>query len=498
MRLIYLFICLFATTVLYAEENKTISDKLKQKYDFTMFRKVDRVQIFSYYRIENKNLVGACDSIGNEIIPPIYESLGAAFDYFIAKKDGKDIIISQNGNILISETDNLIFAWYYKDFVVCVSNGKYTYDDDGLVEKVKKNGKWGVFSLEKKKFTVPFEYEFIWGYGEGLFSFCSGGRISDLEHEPKGGKWGFINTSGEVIIDALYDKVGKFEDGYAQVTDGKTVTLIPNPVYSGNNIVTQAIKHREAPAANFTNDNLFVIIWGNDEYPSDLSCVSAVNDSELFYKYCTKSLGCPSKNIHYIKNATYANFRKMLAHVREVTEVFDGEAKVILYFSGLGATDANGDKYILPSDVELSNIASTAISINKLVELFNGIKTEYSLAIIDAPFNGLDKNGISFISDRGVTIKSSESNNLLQNSYIFLGSGQNGYAYNLKEENVSLFTDVILESMDKNMNKKSLISFIDEVSKQTKQQSVGFGKEIQSPQLYKSSSFYTNENLIKF
>lgn len=498
MRLIYLFICLLATAALYAEENKEITDKLNKKYDSTCFFKVDKFNKFSYYHIKNKNLVGACDSLGNEIVPPIYEYLTSVFDYFNAEKDGKEHIIAQNGNILISETDKMIFATYLKDYVICVSNGSYTYNKDGAVKKIKKNGKWGVFSFEKRSFTVPFEYEYISGYGEGLFSFCIGGKISDLENKPKDGKWGYINTSGDVIIDALYDNVSRFEDGYAQVSDGKSVTMIPNPLYSGTKIVTQAIEHKEVPIANFTNDNLFVIIIGNNEYPSNLSSESAINDSELFYKYCMKSLGCPEKNISYIINATYANIRKMFAHIREVSEVYDGEAKIILYFSGLGATDSYGDKYVLPADVEISNIASTAISINTLVELFNGINTEYSFAIIDAPFNGLDKNGVSFTSDRGVTIKQSENNSLQKNSFIFLGSGQNGYAYSLKKERISLFTDVILESIDKNMNKMSLIYFIDKVSKKTKQQSIGLGKEIQTPQLYKSSSFNVNENLIKF
>lgn len=498
MRLIYLIICLISTTVLYAQENKTITENLRKKYDTAFFYKADRIQNFSYYRIMNKNLIGACDSLGNEIVPPIYNGLTDAFGYFVAEKDGQDIIIAQNGNILIAETDNMIFAYYCKDVVICVSNGTYKYDNEGEIAKIKKNGKWGVYSLEKKIFIVPFEYEYISGYGEGLFTFCVGGRVSDFEHKPKGGKWGYINNSGEIIIDAVYDNASRFEEGYAQVTDGKSVTLIPNPLNSVIGNCTPVIKHREAPIANFTNNNLFVFIWGNNEYQSGLTSVSAINDSDLFYKYCTKSLACPEKNIQYIVNGTYANFRKILAHIKEVAEVFDGEAKIILYFSGLGATDENGYKYILPSDAEISNIGSTAIPINSLFELFNDINTEYSFAIIDAPFNGLDKNGISFTNNRGVIIKSSENNDLQKNSFIFLGSGQNGYAYNLRDENISLFTDVILQSMDNNMNRMSLISFIDKVSKLAKQQSIGLGPEIQTPQIYKSNWLNINENLIKF
>lgn len=498
MKLFQLIFCLIATITMYAGENMAITEKIRKKYGVAYFRNIDRFRHFSYYSITKQNLEGACDSLGNEIIPPIYDSCSGLFDYFTTEKNGKCTIIDQNGKVLISETNNMIFAVYHEDYIICISNGEFKFDEDNYVAKVKKNGKWGVFSLKEKKFTVPVKYEYINDYGEGLFSFCVGGKISDLDTKPKGGKWGYINTSGEIIVDAIYDNVNRFKDGYAQVTNGKSVTLIPNPLQSENSNMPTNLKPREAPIANFTNENLFIIIAGNNDYASDISSNSAVNDCELFYKYCVKSLGCPQNNIHYITNATYANFQKLFSQIREISEVYEGEAKIILYFSGLGATATSGERYILPIDVELSNIASTGISLNDIIDLFNEINTIYSLAIIDAPFNGLDKTEKSFLSDRGVVIKPIKNTNLQKNSFIFLGAGENGYAYNLKDENVSLFTNSILESMDTNMNKMPLLTFINKVTKLTKQLSLDFDREIQIPQLYRNGNLMNSENIIRF
>lgn len=496
---------LLTATCMHAEENPAITNALKEKYDDVVyvhgrdFRAEFPYYFVSAYHVRLNNLEGVCDTLGKEIVPPVYKDVRGGWDHFTADDaNGLSSVFSKDGIKLVSENSKLRFCKVDEDYIICMSEGT-TYNE-GISTKIRKNGKWGVFSLKSKTFSVSPKYEFISTFSEGLAPFCVGGKVEEPNAViwPKGGKWGFINEHGEIVIDAIYDKVSWFEDGYSQVTLGSKITLIPNPINSSHNIAAQSLKHREAPKANFTNDNLFAVIIGNSYFPGDVASTSSLADSDLFHKYCTQTLGCPEKNIQHLTDATYANILKAFSHLREVADVYDGDAKIIIYYSGLGAADKNGKRYILPTDVESANIPSTSISLNAISDLFNSINTAYSLAIIDAPFDGLDKKGQSFTTHRGVMIKEAASTALHNNSFILTAAGQNGRAYTLKDEDVSLFTDAILSTMDSSMNKTSITSFIDNVMKKTKQASIGLGDKLQSPQLIKSENNNTVINTLSF
>lgn len=485
-----LILCIINAFALYASEDTMITKTLKNKYDHVYFFKKDRYHHFSYYSIERNGKKGVCDSLGVEIIAPIYEDLvSSIFDKYIVENMGKQIIFSQKGEILFSESNEIEIARYYKDYLICIANGKFKYDSDGIIEKVKQNGKWGVFSLISKSFVVPCEYEFIGKYGEGLFAFCNGGKLKNLDSDPSGGKWGYMDVEGKVIIDAQYDSAERFSDGTAQIRNGKNVSLIPNPLTSDGKKVTQSI-HRNIPKANFTNDNLFVFIIGNETYASNIMSESSANDAELFHRYSENSLGCPESNIHYLIDASYANIRRKLSYMREIAEVYDGEAKFIIYYSGLGIQDLEGERYLLPIDADFNNLKTTAIPIGDIIDIFNQIKSKYSLAIIDASFNGSDKNNKPFLNDRGVSLKLKKTTkDLRNNSMVWISAGNNGIAFNSDNENISLFSNILMQEMNGKMNKEEIMPFVEKVNKRTKEMSLKKGKEIQSPILYQSTDY---------
>ena len=43
---------------------------------------------------------------------------------------------------------------------------------------------------------------------------------------PKGGVWGFLNKLGDIEIVPVYDFISDFENGYAQVIQGKNSNYI--------------------------------------------------------------------------------------------------------------------------------------------------------------------------------------------------------------------------------------------------------------------------------
>lgn len=79
------------------------------------------------------------------------------------------------------------------------------FSDEGLAA-VLKNGKEG-FVNTKGEVVIPFIYEWVRGFSEGLAAVCN-----DSHH------WGFINTRGEVVIPLIYDWVQSFSEGLAAVS----------------------------------------------------------------------------------------------------------------------------------------------------------------------------------------------------------------------------------------------------------------------------------------
>lgn len=76
-------------------------------------------------------------------------------------------------------------------------------DEFGFCD-VRKNGKWGFISSERKE-VVPAIYDSVGSFHEGL---------ADVS---KDGKFGFVDTTGKVVIQLTFDNVYGFRSGIAKV-----------------------------------------------------------------------------------------------------------------------------------------------------------------------------------------------------------------------------------------------------------------------------------------
>ena len=98
------------------------------------------------------------------------------------------------------------------------TNLQYDYigseDEFGFCD-VRKNGKWGFLSSDKKE-VVPAIYDSVGSFHEGL------AEVS------KDGKFGFVDTTGKVIIQLTFDNVYGFQSGIAKVVNQGQYGLINN------------------------------------------------------------------------------------------------------------------------------------------------------------------------------------------------------------------------------------------------------------------------------
>lgn len=150
-------------------------------------------------------------------VPEGFGFVQALYMKFFIDTDGKEYLVRDvylenykgpNGKIALKDayTGDL-----YSDFV---------YDKVGIKGEemlpVMKDGKWGFYSLETYKETVPFIYDEVDAY-----SFSHG-----LCPVKKNGKWGFIDKTGVTKIPFDFDEANGFNKGEAIVKIGKKKYII--------------------------------------------------------------------------------------------------------------------------------------------------------------------------------------------------------------------------------------------------------------------------------
>ncbi len=101
------------------------------------------------------------------------------------------------------------------------------YPSEGLF-RIIENKKIG-YADEMGNIVIKPQFDAALPLKNGMAAFCEG-CIEKIEGEHKiweGGKWGFINRSGEIVIPAMYDRViEQFEKGIAKVEYEGSVVLI--------------------------------------------------------------------------------------------------------------------------------------------------------------------------------------------------------------------------------------------------------------------------------
>lgn len=153
---------------------------------------------------------GVIDTQGREVIPCRYEEIYYAnsrlfFSGFItAKKDGKIMLVDKNGQ-------------EYSTY------DHYSRYKEGLCA-VTKGNKSGFIDLNGDE-AIACQYEKVWDFGEGLAGFQAGGQKDSA-------KIGFINKSGQTVIDPAFENVGVFYQGIVPVKKDGRWGLLKHPLKS--------------------------------------------------------------------------------------------------------------------------------------------------------------------------------------------------------------------------------------------------------------------------
>jgi hypothetical protein len=231
-----------------------------------------------------------------------------------------------------------------------------------------------------------------------------------------------------------------------------------------------------------TNDKTFVLIIANENYRRESAVTYAINDGFTFKEYCEKTLGIPTQNIHFSKDATFGEMRSELNWINGVMKVYNGEAKVIFYYAGHGMPN-EGDKtaYLLPVDGFSSDFES-AIKLDYLYTKLAEYPAQNVTVFLDACFSG-SQRGEGMLADARGTKISPKPGLLNGNMLVISASSGDETAYPYKEKQHGLFTYFLLKKLQETKGDVTLKALSDYIVTNVSQQSIVVNQKSQTPQV---------------
>ncbi len=241
--------------------------------------------------------------------------------------------------------------------------------------------------------------------------------------------------------------LGSFSDFFRPVTI--TVTddpATPQPLRT-NTPATPSDVDVNIPKTAMVNDKTFVVIFANENYTFEVNVPFAKNDGRIFREYCINTLGIPEANITYAEDATGGVMTEHIGWLTSALAAHDGEAKAIVFYSGHGINDgvAEGNSYLLPTDVRGSNIRG-AFPLDRMFTRLGEVPAKSITYFVDACHSGAMRTGAMMAETRGVAI-AVRKGEPKGNSVLFSACQGDQVAHAYDEKQHGMFTYFLLKSL---------------------------------------------------
>lgn len=291
--------------------------------------------------------------------------------------------------------------------------------------------------------------------------------------------WNIMQSSYRDEIDKV--KV-KNTDQYVFVRT--MLGLIENP-YIENGSSMQIVDKEQSvdtciPENKESNKSTFVVIIANEDYLDEENVPFAKNDGKIFTEYCKKTLGIPENNIHFIENATLNNVKRQINWLKQVSIAYDGEVKIIFYYSGHGIPDEKQQNvYLLPVD-GFGKDVTTGYELSELYTALSECKSKSVLVFLDACFSGSKKDGGMMASSRGVAIKAKQAAPK-GNMVVFSAAQGDETAYPYYDFQHGLFTYYLLRKLQETKGNISLGELSEYITNEVRKTSITINGKMQTP-----------------
>ena len=225
------------------------------------------------------------------------------------------------------------------------------------------------------------------------------------------------------------------------------------------------------PTSKKVADNTFALIISNENYKQAENVPFAHNDGKVFNQYLKLCIGLPESHIIHLEDASLSDIKFALNKVRDITEAYEGEAKVIIHYSGHGVPDEkNSEGYLLPSDGYVSD-PTTALKLSDLYSSLGSLNAKSLILFLDACFSGTKRDGNMLASARGVAIKTKAE--IPTGNLVVMSAAQDdqtAFPYNSKEH--GMMTYYLLKKLQETNGDANLGEIADYIVKNVKRTSL--------------------------
>ncbi len=266
----------------------------------------------------------------------------------------------------------------------------------------------------------------------------------------------------------------------SQTAQKQAVRKESEPMVKSKVFASSSDVDMDLPMTNKQNDEMFAIIIANENYQKVAQVDCALNDGRTFQRYCQQVLGIPADNIHSIEDATYGQMMEEFNWLTRVAGVYEGDAKIIVYYAGHGIPNENNKTaYLLPVDVSGDN-TTAAFSLSKLYAQLGALNAKSVTLFMDACFSGTQRGEGMLTSARAVAIET-KAENPLGNMVVFSAAQGNETAYPYPEKGHGLFTYFLLKKLKESKGNVDYGTLSDYIRKEVSRKSIVVNNKPQTP-----------------
>ena len=173
----------------------------------------------------------------------------------------------------------------------------------------------------------------------------------------------------------------------------QVVQTTVTPVEQSKEEVIECDIDIDIPYNTNKSENTFALIIANEDYTKVASVPFAKRDGKVVSDYLTRTFGVDKGHVTLVENATLNDMKYELKRLSKISEAYNGEANIIIYYCGHGIPDEkNGNGYLLPID-GYGNDVSTAYSTQELYDFLGSLNVKKTILFMDACFSGASKDG---------------------------------------------------------------------------------------------------------
>lgn len=338
-----------------------------------------------------------------------------------------------------------------------------------LPETIEEIGDYAFFRTRIKDITLPASVEYIGNYA---FAYSDDLRKVVMPHLLDEHNSNMFEESQKAQLSFIETSTAPRKQRQKSAADKKPIAK------TGESIASDIDEN--IPMTKKSNENTFAVIIANENYQYVKNVDYALRDGSSFQRYCMMTLGIPSENVHFVKDATLNNIINELTWLENIGNAYEGDASMIIYYAGHGIPDEKSSSpFLLPVDGVGTNTA-TGYSLKNLYSKLNNIPSRNILLFLDACFSGAERSGDMVTAARAVQIVPKDEKPG-GNTITFSAASSDETAHSLDKQGHGLFTYYLLKGLKENNGNMTLGDLADYIRKNVKKTSIVINNKLQTP-----------------